>query len=138
IFHGPAACRLEPGTIRLPIGGPVPFRLQNPFWQLSLDSAHPQLTSLGFDATGQSRWCANLLKTRAPRASHLPLTIPCHAQSGYVDAGGTWQLSASGRAPLPRVASESEVEIDEIAYGNVREHWKLRLEGAKLEWTIRQ
>ena len=116
----------------------MPLRLQNPFWQIILDVDRAQVTSLRFDAAGRSRWCANLLKTGAPRASHLPLTGPCGGQSGYVDAAGGWQLSSAAAAPSVRVISEMEVELDGIEYGKVQEQWRLRLHGAKLEWTIRQ
>ena len=112
--------------------------LQNPFWQIGVDADHPQLTSLGFDATGAARWCANLLKTGAPRASHLPLTGPRGGQSGYVEVAGQWQLSSGAPPASARVVSEAEVELDGIAFGQVQEHWRLRLDGAKLEWTIRQ
>lgn len=116
----------------------MPLRLQNPFWQVSLEADRAQVTSLGFDATGGSCWCANLLKTGAPRASHLPLTGPSGGQSGYVDAAGGWQLSSASPAATARVINETEVEIDGINYGRVLEHWRLRLDGATLEWTIRQ
>lgn len=96
------------------------------------------MTSLGFDAAGRSQWCANLLKTGAPRASHLPLTGPLGGQSGYVDAAGGWQLSSSSSAARVRRGSDTDVEFEDIAYGSVREHWRLRLDGAKWEWTIRQ
>jgi hypothetical protein len=114
------------------------IRLQNPFWHLSLNSAQPQLAALGFDARGESRWCANLLKTSAPSSSHLPLTGPTGGQSGYVDAaGGWWVSSASGPAEVGAV-SETEAALDGIGYGDVVEQWRLRLDGAKMEWTIRQ
>ncbi len=99
----------------------MPTRLQNPFWQISLDSGRPQLTSLGFDAAGASRWCANLLKTGVPRAAQLPLPGLCGGQSGYVDAAGGWQLSSASAPATVRVVSETEVEIDGIGYGSVQE-----------------
>ena len=116
----------------------MPTRLQNPYWQISLESERPQLASLGFDAMGASRWGANLLKTDTPRASHLPLTGPCGGQSGHVDAAGSWQLSSSSVPAVMRVISGTEVEIDGIHYGAVTERWHLRLDGPKLVWTIRQ
>ena len=96
------------------------------------------MTSLGFDAAGQSRWCANLLKTAAPRASHLPLMEPCGGQSGYVDDTGRWHLSSLSKAAQVRRVGDAEVAMEEIAYGSVREQWRFRVDGAKLEWTIRQ
>ncbi len=116
----------------------MPTRLQNPFWQISLDSSRPMVASLGFDGTGSSHWCANLLKTGAPRSSHLPLTGPCGGQSGYVDAAGAWLMSSAGARGQIRAVSATEVEVEGIAYGAVREQWKLRLDGAKLTWTVRQ
>ena len=116
----------------------VSTRLQNPYWQISLEADRPQLASLGFDATGSSRWCANLLKTGAPRASHLPLTGPCGAQSGYVDAAGGWWLSSASTPATVRASSETEVEIAGIGYGQVEEQWKLKIDGPKLTWTVRQ
>lgn len=112
--------------------------LQNPFWQISLDSGRPQLVSLGFDATGASHWCANLLKTGAPRASHLPLTLPVGGQCGYVNAAGKWELSSASARAAVRVISGTEVEIEGINYGAVREQWRLRLNGAQLTWNVRQ
>jgi hypothetical protein len=116
----------------------VPLRLRNGFWDLELADGGAQVTSLGFDASGGSRWCANLLKTGAPRASHLPLTGPTGAQTGYVDADGRWQLSSSSPAAKVRTLSAREVEIEGIGYGEVQESWRLRLAGEKLEWSIRQ
>ncbi len=113
-------------------------RLQNPFWQISVDTDRPQLVSLAFDATGNSRWGTNLLKTGAPRASHLPLTGPCGGQSGYVDANGNWQLSSASRAASVPKSHELEMELDGVTYGPVEEQWRLRIDGAKLTWTVRQ
>ena len=113
-------------------------RLQNSYWKIGLDSGHPQLTSLGFDATGSSRWCANLLKTGRPRASHLPLTGPCGGQSGYVDEAGGWQLSSTSLPAVVGKSSETEVELEGINYGAVQEQWRLRVEGPRLVWTVRQ
>lgn len=111
--------------------------LRNPFWRLDLNPAQPQLTALAFDAAGQSQWCPNLLKTSAP-VSHLSLTGPTGAQSAYVDAAGTWQLSSSAPAARVNAVSESEVEIAGIDYGHVSERWRLRLDGPRLTWTITQ
>ena len=116
----------------------VSTRLQNSYWKIGLDSGHPQLTSLGFDATGSSRWCANLLKTGRPRASHLPLTGPCGGQSGYVDEAGGWQLSSTSLPAVVGKSSETEVELEGINYGAVQEQWRLRVEGPRLVWTVRQ
>jgi hypothetical protein len=129
---------LNPGEFISRLAARVPTRLQNPFWQISLDSDRPQLVSLGFDATGGSHWCANLLKTGAPRGSHLPLTGPRGGQSGYVDSAGRWQMSSASAPATGRAISETEVEITGIGYGSVQEQWNLRLEGAKLTWTVRQ
>ena len=116
----------------------MPTRLQNPFWQISLDSDRPQLVSLGFDATGGSKWCANLLKTGVPRAAQLPLPGPCGGQSGYVEAAGHWRMSSNSRPARVRAISDTEAALEGIDYGAVAEQWKLRLDGAKLVWKISQ
>lgn len=114
------------------------LRLHNPFWQLDLNPAQPRLTTLAFDAQGQSAWCANLLKTGAPVSSHLPLTGPVGAQSGYVDAAGTWHLSSAATGARVSAASGTEVAVADIDYGRVSERWRLRLDGPRLEWTVTQ
>ena len=116
----------------------MPIKLLNPFWKIVLESARPQLAALGFDAHGGSRWCANFLKTGAPCSSHLPLTGPTGGQSGYVDAAGDWWLSSSSTPAKFGAISETEAVLDDIDYGDVVEQWRLRLDGPKLEWTIRQ
>ena len=116
----------------------MPIKLLNPFWEIVLESARPQLAALGFDAHGGSRWCANFLKTGAPCSSHLPLTGPTGGQSGYVDAAGDWWLSSSSTPAKFGAISETEAVLDDIDYGDVVEQWRLRLDGPKLEWTIRQ
>ena len=116
----------------------MPTHLQNPFWQISLDSSRPQLTSLAFDATGASRWGSNLLKTGAPRSSHLPLTGPGGGQSGYADTAGNWQLSSASASASVGNGSGTAVEMGGIRYGAVEEQWKFHLDGPKLTWTIRQ
>ena len=97
-----------------------------------------QLVSLRFDARGGSRWCENLLKTGIPRSVRHPLALPWGGQSGYVDAAGRWHLSSSGPAPRVLAVSDAEREIDGVRYGAVREHWRLRLDGPRLEWTVGQ
>ena len=115
----------------------MPVTLQNGFWELVLADDRAQVTSLRFDATGSSRWCANLLKTSAPRSSHLALTAPTGAQSSYVDSTGAWWCSASAAARV-RAVGTNDVEVDGVAYGAVTERWRLRIDGAKFEWTIMQ
>jgi hypothetical protein len=116
----------------------VPLHLRNGYWDIELAEGRALVTSLGFDATGNSRWCANLLKTGGPSASHLPLTGPIGGQSGYVDATGSWRLSSASTTAKARAVSATEVAIDGIAYGEAQESWTLRLDGTKLEWTVRQ
>lgn len=113
--------------------------LRNGFWRVVVAAEQPRVAELRFDARGEGRWCANLLKTGAPRSSHLPLTGPVGAQSVYVDAAGNWRRS--GESALARVSdarSETEIELREIEFGAVRETWRLRLDGARLTWAIRQ
>ncbi len=138
IFQKAAEADLKLERFLFRLATTVPIQLRNPFWQISLDSSRPRLIALGFDGTGTSRWCANLLKTAAPRSSHLPLTGPCGGQSGYVDGAGNWQLSSASAPPAVGPGSGTEVEMGGIRYGAVEERWQLRLAGPKLTWTIRQ
>jgi len=114
------------------------LRICNPFWSLALAPDRAQIVSLGFDAAGGSNWCANLLKTGSAAKPAHPIATVCGAQSGYFDTAGTMHLSSSNPGAQQRKTGEAETEIREIAYGNVREVWRLRLEGRKLEWTIEQ
>ncbi|QYM78477.1 hypothetical protein K0B96_14405 [Horticoccus luteus] len=113
--------------------------LRNGFWRVVVAAEQPRVAELQFDAWGEGKWCANLLKTGAPRSSHLPLTGPVGAQSVYVDASGNWRRS--GESLLARLSAgrtATEVTLGEIEFGAVRETWRLRLDGARLTWTIRQ
>ncbi len=114
------------------------LRLQNPFWQIVLAEGRAQLSSLRFDATGASRWCANLLKTGSSNQPRHPVATVTGAQSGYFDAAG--QLWLSGSAELPPVVSpgSTELTVGPFAFGGVREIWRLKLDGAKFEWIIEQ
>lgn len=113
--------------------------LQNGFWRVVVAAEQPRIAALQFDARGEGKWGANLLKTSAPRSSHLPLTGPVGGQSVYVDAGGIWRRS--GESALARVSagrSATEIELREIEFGAVRERWRLRLDGARFTWTVAQ
>ncbi len=103
-----------------------------------LAADRPQLVSLRFDARGDSRWCGNLLKTGTVRSSRHPLALPWGGQSGYVDTAGQWHLSSSAPAPRVSDASETAMELGDVRYGAVRERWRLRLDGPRLEWTVEQ
>jgi hypothetical protein len=114
------------------------MRLHNPFWSLDLAEDRAQVVSLGFDATGGSRWCPNLLKTGSAAKPAHPIATVCGAQSGYFDTAGSMHLSSSSPGGHRLRKGETEFEIGEIGYGNVRETWRLRLDGRRLEWTIEQ
>jgi len=116
----------------------MPICLRNGYWELLLADDQALVTSLRFDATGGSNWCANLLKTGAPRASHLRLTGPTGGQTGYVDAAGAWHLSGTAVAAKTERVGEAEAVIEGGRYGSVTERWRLRLDGPRLEWEVTQ
>src|SRR5665213_438894 len=116
----------------------TPMRLRNGFWSLNLSQKGAEVVSLGFDAAGRSQWCANLLKTGSPAKPPHPIATVCGAQSGYFDRGGGLHLSSSSSGRLSLREGNSELAIDEIEYGHVRETWRLRLDGPKFTWTVEQ
>lgn len=116
----------------------MPVTLHNGYWEITLAEDRAEIVALRFDARGESGWCRNLLKTGAPRRSHLPLTGPTGAQTGYVDADGRWHLSSSARGIFRPGAGATELALDGVGYGHVTERWQLRLDGPRLEWGITQ
>jgi hypothetical protein len=114
------------------------YCLSNPFWEVVLARDCPQVTSLRFDAVGTSRWCANLLKTGTPLESKHPIVTVCGAQSGYFDVDGTLHLSSSCRSHAFVQPGGTELVMQEIAHGNVRERWQICLDGDQLIWSIEQ
>ena len=133
--------------------------LKNPFWSLILSEDQAVVTSLGFDATGASQWCPNLLKTASAAKPAHPIATVCGAQSGYFDSAGAMHLSSSSQgvrhpqtdtSPVEilgigsslgdhhLITGDKQIAIQDIHYGNVRETWRLRLNQRKLEWTIEQ
>ena len=116
----------------------MPICLRNGFWEIQLTEDRAQLASLRFDATGGSQWCPNLLKTGAPRASHLRLTGPTGGLTGYVDAAGAWHLSGTAAAAASLQMSETAAVIGDVRYGSVSEQWSLQLDGPKFEWAVTQ
>jgi len=113
-------------------------QLRNPFWSVAIAPTGAQVVALGFDAAGRSNWCANLLKTASAAKPPHPIATVSGAQSGYFDAAGGMHLSSSHAGGDRLAAGETQLEIRGIHYGNVRESWRLRLEGRRLEWTIEQ
>ncbi|MDB6092713.1 MAG: hypothetical protein JWM32_275 [Verrucomicrobia bacterium] len=116
----------------------MPLTLRNGFWEIVFADIRAEIISLRFDAAGGSGWCPNLLKTSAPRSSHLALTAPTGAQTAYVDASGQWHLSATGGLQGMVGSSATEIEVDGIEYGAVSERWRVRIDGPKLTWTVSQ
>ena len=114
------------------------MRLRNGFWSLDLAEDGAQVVSLGFDASGRSQWCANLLKTGLAARPPHPIATVCGAQSGYFDRGGALHLSSSSPGQRQPQKAETEGEVRGIEYGHARESWRLRLEGPKLTWMVEQ
>ncbi|MCC6580151.1 MAG: hypothetical protein IT440_06885 [Phycisphaeraceae bacterium] len=111
--------------------------IDNPYWKLAFSSDAPAVAHLGFDATGQGRWCDNLLKTGLPKAAGDPLVKLCGGQTGYFTSPETLYHSSSSLACSVQ-SSGQELAITGIAYGQVRESWRIKLEGDALIWTVDQ
>lgn len=113
------------------------MELANGYWMVQLSSTHARIDSLSFDALGHGRYGDNLLKLSSP--AHVDgIAAGCGAQTGYCSNRGTMLLSATaGPARAERVGA-SELAVRDIRYGDVEEHWRLRLEHDRLVWTIEQ
>jgi hypothetical protein len=61
----------------------------------------------------------------------------CGAQTGYFESADRLHLSSSS-AKARIQAGATELTVEEIAYGNVRERWHIRLDGESLLWTVEQ
>ena len=114
------------------------IRIQNEFWNICFAGDHPLVTSLAFDASGQSRWCANLLKAGSPVSLGSPIAGIHGAQSGYFDASKQLHVSSSCSSFRISRPTDCELLVRDISYGSVHEQWRLRVVGARLVWKIEQ
>ncbi len=113
-------------------------RLTGTFWDVGFAGPSFVIESLRFDAAGNGQFCDNLLKTGSPKSIPNAIAQVCGALSGYFDPHGGLFLSQT--APCPRLGrpNEREVLVEDIFYGNVREQWRIRLDGDSLIWKVAQ
>lgn len=111
--------------------------ISNGYWRLQLAGDRAVVESLAYDGSGRADWCGNLLKT-APAADLTGLAAGYGGQTGYFDGGKQLHLSCSSRTLQVRRHGPSSIVLENIAYGDVAEDWKLELDGRKLVWTVEQ